>query len=720
MGATHGSSARRPSVRSALGGRTVLLIAAGALCTSLAAASLWTWRTFASSQGFADVATDMLKEPAVRELVADQIVTALEDQDATGDLTVTARPVLESVVTQVVGTTAFQGIFHSGVRELHGAVFAGHRSRMLVQVDDAAELVKDGLQVVNPGMADAIPDTALAVAVGISQSAPANQMMHLSEVAGWLVAPFGAAGLACFVLAVRSCRDRRRAAEAIGWTLVALGVVTFAVLAVGVNLASSLGTEPRQRTAFRAVFWSVTHLLNVEAKVAITVGGVMAVAAAYAGTGAIRARAERAWRALWNRLEAPGWRLLAALALITGAVFALVWPAASAAIAMRGLGFVALVAGAVLLLDVVGSCRWTADESPVARQAAQRAAVRLTGTVTACSVVLLFGGMGMVKAVRAPRPAHAAIEATGCNGHIELCDRRLDEVAFAATHNSMSASRSHGWLVTRQTGAIGAQLAAGVRALLVDLHYGHLVEHVVRTDFRSEAEERMTKSSLSPEMRVATENFLALAGASSPAGKRRVYLCHVYCELGATPAESAFGLVADFLRENPNEVIVLMLEDHVDAADGIRALERSGLAKRALAWTPGQPLPTLREMIESHHNVLVLVEYQGGARPWYVPTFTGAVQDTPYRFASAADFSCARNRGTASAPLLLVNHWLDTGTPDMTATAKVNQVAVLGARAERCAAEHKHQVNVLAVDFYNRGDLFKVVDALNGLARPTV
>ena len=48
---------------------------------------------------------------------------------------------------------------------------------------------------------------------------------------------------------------------------------------------------------------------------------------------------------------------------------------------------------------------------------------------------------------------------------------RLDEVVLAGTHNSMAAS-ADGWLAARQTGGVGAQLAGGVRAFLLDLHYG--------------------------------------------------------------------------------------------------------------------------------------------------------------------------------------------------------------------------------------------------------
>ena len=68
-----------------VGRRCIALLAAGTLLTFLAMGSLWGWRTFASSQGFADVATDMLEDAAVREVVADQIVTVMERQDPTAE-----------------------------------------------------------------------------------------------------------------------------------------------------------------------------------------------------------------------------------------------------------------------------------------------------------------------------------------------------------------------------------------------------------------------------------------------------------------------------------------------------------------------------------------------------------------------------------------------------------------------------------------------------------
>ena len=91
------------------------------------------------------------------------------------------------------------------------------------------------------------------------------------------------------------------------------------------------------------------------------------------------------------------------------------------------------------------------------------------------------------------------------------------------------------------------------------------------------------------------------------------------------------------------------------------------------------------------------------------------IQDTPYSFSSEDEFSCEANRGQTTSPLFLVNHWLGTPLPTSEGAERVNTDAVLHERAEACAEARGQRVNLLGVDFYDRGDLFSVVDKLNGL-----
>jgi hypothetical protein len=90
------------------------------------------------------------------------------------------------------------------------------------------------------------------------------------------------------------------------------------------------------------------------------------------------------------------------------------------------------------------------------------------------------------------------------------------------------------------------------------------------------------------------------------------------------------------------------------------------------------------------------------------------MNETPYTFRSAADLSCAPNRGPAKSPLFLLNHWIET-TDKRAAAQAVNQYAVLDARAKQCTTERGHMPNFVAVNFAENGDLLRVVDDLNGI-----
>ena len=293
--------------------------------------------------------------------------------------------------------------------------------------------------------------------------------MRAADLAGWLIVPFALGAIVCFAAAARRASDRRRAFEVVGMCLVAVGAVIFVVLAALLNVAADVGQDPRQRTALRALFWSAVHVLNVTAKVLIVVGAVISFAAALAGGGAMSER----FAALVERgratLADPRAKALAAAVAIGLGVLGLIWPLAMAEVLVR-VGAVGLVVlGTVWVFDLVGASSWVAGETGAAvprRFTPRRLALGGTTGVATFSLVLLLGGMSFVRAVRAPDLDRRNIDEAGCNGFVVLCDRRVDEVAFAGTHNSMAASSEEGWVFGRQTGGLLAQLSFGVRAFL--------------------------------------------------------------------------------------------------------------------------------------------------------------------------------------------------------------------------------------------------------------
>ncbi|HEY0713479.1 MAG TPA: hypothetical protein VGF45_12450, partial [Polyangia bacterium] len=115
-----------------------------------------------------------------------------------------------------------------------------------------------------------------------------------------------------------------------------------------------------------------------------------------------------------------------------------------------------------------------------------------------------------------------------CNGHAALCDRRFDQVVFPATHNSMS-NAADPWFAPNQEHGIARQLQDGIRALLIDTY----------------------------------------------AWRGGLFLCHTACELGNRPLADGLRDIAGFLRANPNEVLALLIEDHISPADTERVFRET-------------------------------------------------------------------------------------------------------------------------------------------------
>ncbi len=263
-----------------------------------------------------------------------------------------------------------------------------------------------------------------------------------------------------------------------------------------------------------------------------------------------------------------------------------------------------------------------------------------------------------------------------CNGHAALCERRLDEVTLPATHNAMSSAEADFILPNHHLG-LQRQLDDGVRGLLLDVW-----------DWT---------------------------------GHDGLWLCHGFCELGATPLADGLGAIATFLETHPHEVLVLVLEDYVSAAALEGAFDEAGLARWLYTHDPAAGWPTLGAMIDADTRLVVSAS---GAEP--PPTWLhhawDLMWDTPYEFRRADDFSCVCNRGcpATDGQLFLVNHWLSNPAPAPDKAPATNAFDVLYGRADECRTASGRQPTLLAVDFYSEGDLFEAVDALNGVATAPV
>lgn len=298
-------------------------------------------------------------------------------------------------------------------------------------------------------------------------------------------------------------------------------------------------------------------------------------------------------------------------------------------------------------------------------------------------------------------PALAAAKPLGhCNLEASLCSRPFNDVVLPATHNSMSA-QSLGWHLPNQPVPIRAQLHEGVRGFLIDTHYG---------DRR-------------PDGVIITDD-----DGTKNAGPRGLYLCHEYCELGASKLVQQLRYISEFLQAHPHNVLMLDVEDYVTPADFAGAMQRSGLLAHLYTGAPGPTWPTVQWMIRNQQQVVVLAEHDSGsgAYPWYHQDYEGIVQETPYTFKTAdllekrANWpaSCQPNRGGTTGSLFLMNHWsppTPQDQPDLAAYAKLNSKKVLVGRAEKCASSRGMLPTIVAVDQFESGGLFEAVQKLNAL-----
>jgi hypothetical protein len=181
----------------------------------------------------------------------------------------------------------------------------------------------------------------------------------------------------------------------------------------------------------------------------------------------------------------------------------------------------------------------------------------------------------------------------------------------------------------------------------------------------------------------------------------------------------------DFLVANPGEVVVVINQDYVEPKDFVAAVDKAGLDKLAYRGpTEAGRWPTLGQMIARNQRVLFLAENKAGGAPWYHLAYKAITQETPFSFSRPRQLTnpatvaatCRPNRGPASAPIFLVNHWITTDPVPLPSDAsQVNAYKPLMRRLRECQRIRHHVPNLVAVNFYTRGDLFRAVRTLNGI-----
>ncbi|MCP4439437.1 MAG: T9SS type A sorting domain-containing protein [Aureispira sp.] len=260
-----------------------------------------------------------------------------------------------------------------------------------------------------------------------------------------------------------------------------------------------------------------------------------------------------------------------------------------------------------------------------------------------------------------------------CNLRHELCYKRLNEVTFVQTHNAHADDGNFSVLAANQNGDIPAQFAAGVRALGIKLYY--------------------------------TSSLFCSGGTD-------LYGYHGNPILGCVKFSDIGAQIKSFLDNNPDEFLFITVEGDANNTQIANGFNSAGLTPYLYQHTFGGIWPTLGDLIDSGQRLIVMTDNSGPSLPGYHHMWT-FIQDTEYDFQSTGAFNCNHLRGNANADLFLLNHFLTVASPQPLSAGSTNDWQLVLNRARQCGAARGMHPNLLYIDFFDSGDVFRVADTLN-------
>ncbi|HEV7493310.1 hypothetical protein [Baekduia sp.] len=694
---------------------SVVLSLLAALATVAAIFAVYLRAEIADRDAFADRAVTALEEPAVRQVVARQVVVGVLERGQPDLLS--ARPLLESVVQTVVGTGPFRSIVRTAALQGHHVLF-DRGDAFVLNLADTGTVVLSGVRSLAPNVAARLPEHADATLIDLRERPFADDTLNAADrLRHWSIL-LPALALVLLISALVTASDRGRALARYGLTVGVVATVAAIALSTArtIVIGSVDGTNEIPTDDVRAAVGGVWDAFLGDLAGLLLIGAVVGFLLA-AGIlsaldpGAVRRRLEQ----LARRPETP-WALgLRGAAIGVLGVAVLLFPSlALRAIAyMLGAGLV--LVGSTELLTALGRSPSAAPQGTATPSRAVRRRVAVAAATALITVLAASGAAALV--LHDDSPVRAAITPTaGCNGLPQLCNRRLNEVLFPGTHNAMAAADVAGWSLPNQRRSVGRQLTDGIRLFLLDPHYGRTLRGGrVQTDFDDENRDaNKVARELSPAAIAALDRLgVSLSRSGNARGPREVWLCHTVCELGATRFTDTLKTMRTYLRANPSTVLVLILESYVTDADLQRSFDETDTAQYAATLRHDQPLPTLGELIASGHRLVVFTEKTpSGTVPWLNDAFSW-IQDTPLGAQQPGQLQCKRYRGTASSPFLMLNHWIDRFPPPASANGAILTRAFLRKRIAECEKARGMPVSLIATDFYEQGALMEVADEVN-------
>ncbi|OVA00836.1 Phospholipase C [Macleaya cordata] len=209
-----------------------------------------------------------------------------------------------------------------------------------------------------------------------------------------------------------------------------------------------------------------------------------------------------------------------------------------------------------------------------------------------------------------------------------------------------------------------------------------------------------------------------------------VWLCHstggkCYDITAFEPALDSLKEIEAFLAANPSEIVTLILEDYVEAPNGLtKVFTDSGLMKY---WFPvsnmpqnGKDWPLVSDMVANNHRLIVFTSVKSKQQSEGIAYQWDYMVENQYGNGGMESGKCP-NRGESaplddkSKSLVLVNYFMSI--PIKQLACGENSADLIDMLKTCYGSAGNRWANFVAVDYYKRsegGGSFQAVDTLNG------
>jgi hypothetical protein len=251
-----------------------VLVAAGLVLLPLADLGVWSQRSLLSTSGFTDLSTDVLREPDVRQALAERLVEELERRESRLRA---GRAVLMASVREVTGSQPFESLFRSAVGDMHAQLERGD-DQLSLNLDAALPLVRARVSTVDVRLGDLVPEAADLPSITVVTRDDVPELWEAVQIVRRAALAFPLAAIAVFAVAVVLARRRGVMLAVIGIGTIAVALLIVAVLRLGQDPLSDVAGSQISVEAFDAGYDVVAGSLVNQTVVMAGLGAVVGAA----------------------------------------------------------------------------------------------------------------------------------------------------------------------------------------------------------------------------------------------------------------------------------------------------------------------------------------------------------------------------------------------------------------------------------------------------------